>query len=256
MARGRGFSPPDIYFTMVGDIPVTTGPLLLQHGGRYLSYYGDLTSWDHKELLETTGVHVAIRYRKSCGQRMLTLKGPLRHIEAARQFALDIIYLRSKGVPEPRPGKWGWENELVWDRHGYAHRTQQPWDAHDQWHHDRYDVSSSPSDGGNRNEQQEAEQEDEEHEEEEEAEEFQQEAMNGQSSQTLHQDSNEVWAKSHQTQHFELATPQSPSSTAMDDLWEQWESVDMLPQTSWQPPQPPFPTDATDLYAVLYKHLS
>ena len=28
----------------------------------------------------------------------------------------------------------------------------------------------------------------------------------------------------------------------------------MLPLTSWQPPQPPFPTDATDLYAVLYKH--
>ena len=118
MARGRGFSPPDIYCTMAGDFIVHAWPVPLL-------YQGDLTTTDHQEMFETTGVHAYIRYRKIWGQCVLTLKGPVTHIEAAREFVQDIIYLRSTCVPAPRPGKWGWQNVNVWAHHGYAHRAQQ-----------------------------------------------------------------------------------------------------------------------------------
>ncbi len=165
MARGRGFSPPDIYCTMAGEFIVHAWPVPLL-------YQGDLTATDHQEVFERTGVRASIH-------RMMTLEGPLHQIEAARKLAEAIIHRSSGGVSEPRP-EHGWEHMEAWGRHGYAHRTQQPFDAHAQWQQYEYiDPSSSSSDGDicktcNSNEQQEEEQEDEEHEEEEEQQQQQQ----------------------------------------------------------------------------------
>ena len=92
---------------MVVDIHVNAGPVPLLH-------HGNLTAIDRQEVLETTGVHASTHYRKIWGQCMLSLEGPVAHIEAAREFVLDIIYLRSTGVPAPEPGQWGWQNANVW----------------------------------------------------------------------------------------------------------------------------------------------